>query len=432
MKKIFLYGTIFCFVFYFGCGQQAKVRKKTITIWHWMTDRQDAFQELAKRYEQETGVKVNFELYGPSDAYSSKIMAAAQAKALPDIYGLLGEKRLFAAFIEAGHVLDLTESMEANNSSWKRIFFAKALEVNEFRRGNDYGVKPGIYGVPIDVTNIQMLYNKDLFKELGLDPNRPPRDWDEFIAVGERLKGRRLLGLVSGWAETWLIDCFASNYAFNIMGEDKVIKTIEGKIPYTDPDWIRVFSLFKELKDSGLINDSIVTMGNKTAEQLFANGRAVFAFNGSWCVNVYRGMNPQLNYGAFLPPMASNKYFMRVWGGAGSSLLINGRSPNKKEAVKFLKWLTAKPQQEYLARATLNLPANKDCLGNIPEILSQFASAMDNTTHPNILPVQEKPLVIETLTKGIQAIIIGVKTPRAVAEEVQGVKIREMKKCNAK
>ena len=36
--------------------------------------------------------------------------------------------------------------------------------------------------------------------------------------------------------------------------------------------------------------------------QLFANNRALFAFNGSWCVNVYKGMNPDLEYGAMLPP----------------------------------------------------------------------------------------------------------------------------------
>ena len=31
--------------------------KPAVVIWHWMTDRQAAFDELAKRYEQATGVK---------------------------------------------------------------------------------------------------------------------------------------------------------------------------------------------------------------------------------------------------------------------------------------------------------------------------------------------------------------------------------------
>ena len=134
-----------------------------ITVWHWMTDRDDAFQELTRRYEEETGVKVNFELYAPSDAYSQKVRAAAQGKNLPDIFGILGEKRDFASFVKAGYILDLTPYMESSGGEWKNRFFAKALAVNEFSESNSYAVKTGIYGVPIDIMTIQMVYNKDLF-----------------------------------------------------------------------------------------------------------------------------------------------------------------------------------------------------------------------------------------------------------------------------
>jgi len=406
-----------------GCG---RAREEGIVLWHWMTDRQEAFQQLAKSYEEEVGIKVRFGLYAPSDAYSQKAMAAAQARALPDIYGLLGEKRIFAAFIEAGHVVNLTPYL--TRDGWKDIFFKKALAVNEFLPGNEYKVEPGIYGVPIDVMNIQMLYNKDLFAQAGLDPEDPPQTWDEFLACGKRLKEAGIKGMVSGWGETWMIDCFASNYAFNIMGEDKVIATIRGEVPYTDPQWIEVLSLFDQMSKEDVLISGIVTMGNKIAEQLFANERAAFAFNGSWCVNVYKGMNPNLNYGAILPPRVRTEHPMAIWGSAGSSFLVNDRSKNKEEAIKFLRWLTQQPQQVYLAKKTLNLPANKESLGEIAPILAQFADDMDRVTHPNILPVQELPFVIEAFTKGIQAIIIGAMTPEEVAEEVQAVKVREMGK----
>ncbi|MCM8757920.1 MAG: extracellular solute-binding protein, partial [Candidatus Omnitrophica bacterium] len=234
---------IFCFLF-FGCSSKKEFAKPTITVWHWMTDRKDAFQELSRRYEEKTGVKVNFELYAPSDAYTQKVRAAAQGNTLPDIFGILGEMRDFASFIKAGYVEDLTPYMEENQAEWKERFFKKALEVNEFGPDNAYGVKPGIYGVPIDIMTIQMLYNKRLFKELGLNPENPPQDFSEFLNIGKRIREKGLQGLVSGWAELWMIDCLANNFAFNIMGKDKVIKTIKGEIPYTDPDWIKVLTLF--------------------------------------------------------------------------------------------------------------------------------------------------------------------------------------------
>jgi len=405
--------------------------KAVINVWHWMTDRDQTFQELAKRYEEKTGVKVNFDLYAPSDAYTQKVRAAAQGGNLPDIFGILAEMRDFASFIKAGHVLDLTPYMEESSEEWKNRFFIKALAVNEFKADNKYGINPGIYGVPIDIMTIQMVYNKDLFKELGLNSEKPPATFKEFIEIGSKIKEKNMQGLVSGWGEIWMIDCLANNYAFNIMGKDKVLATIRGEIPYTDPDWITVLNLFKEMQDSGVLATGLVTMINKTAEQLFANGKAVFAFNGSWCVNVYREMNPGLNYASMLPPKASDRYSISIWGGAGSSFMVNNRSKNKEEVVKFLKWLTERDQQAYLAEATQNLPANKDSLSKISPILSQFADDMDLTTHPNVWGISEFPGVIETFDKGIQSIIIGEKTAEQVAQEAQRVKERELARKKA-
>ncbi len=412
----------------YGCASKQENKTVIINIWHWMTDRQAAFKELAARYEAKTGVKVNFELYAPSDAYTQKVRAAAQGNNLPDIFGVLAEKKDFASFIKAGHILDLTPYMDAVDGKWRSSFFAKALAVNEFPEGNSYGIKPGVYGAPIDITTIQMVYNKGLFKELGLNPDNPPSIFDELLKIGRKIKANNMQGLVSGWAEVWMIDCLANNYAFNIMGEEKVLDTLRGKVSYNDPDWVKVFSVFKEMRDSGVLASGIVTMINKTAEQLFANGKAVFAFNGSWCVNVYKGMNPDLEYAAMLPPKASDKYPMAIWGGAGSSFMVNARSQNKEETVKFLKWFTDKEQQAYLSGVTQNIPANKDCLGSIPGTLAQFADDMELTTHPNIWGIWEFPVVTEALDKGIQSIIIGEKSPEQVASEVAKIKEREMAK----
>jgi ABC-type glycerol-3-phosphate transport system substrate-binding protein len=435
MKRVFLFAIcVFGLgILFNGCGSQpgassASQGVRKIVVWHWMTDRDEAFQELAKKYEEKTGVRVIFELYAPSDAYSQKVRAAAQAKALPDIFGLLGEKRDFAAFIKAGHITNLIQEMTADNSAWKNSLFEKALAVNEFSDGNEYGVSAGIYGVPIDVMNIQMLYNKGLFIKAGLNPDSPPATWEEFVAACQKLGAAGIQGLVSGWGEVWMIDCLASNLAFNIMGPEKVFATLRGEVPYSDPDWIKVFALFKEMADKKMLASGIVTMVNKNAEQAFANERAAFAFNGSWCVNVYHGMNPSLDYGVLLMPRVNLSRPMYIWGGAGSSFLVNDRSLVKKEVVDLLKWLTARDQQAYLAQKTRNLPSNKSALEKIPELLAAFSKGMENVTHPNVWPVNELPRVIERFDKGIQSIIIGEKTPEQLGAELAKLKAEEMAK----
>jgi ABC-type glycerol-3-phosphate transport system substrate-binding protein len=416
-----------------GCGSKCATgtspsKAKKIVVWHWMTDRDEAFQELAKQYEARTGIEVALELYAPSDAYSQKVRASAQALALPDIFGLLGEKRDFAAFIKAGHVASLTEEMNADFGAWKNMLFEKALAVNEFKENNEYGVTAGIYGAPIDVMNIQMLYNKALFKKAGLDPEKPPVDWESFVDACTKLNAAGIQGLVSGWGEVWMIDCLASNFAFNVMGPEKVFATLRGEVPYSDSQWIKVFSLFKEMADKKMLASGIVTMVNKSAEQSFANERAAFAFNGSWCVNVYHGMNPGLDYGVMLPPKINPSNPVYIWGGAGSSFLVNDRSSVKSEAIEFLKWLTSPEQQAFLAEKTRNLPSNKKALAKISALLADFSKGMENVTHPNVWPVNELPKVIERFDKGIQSIIIGEKTPEELGAELTKLKADEMAK----
>ncbi len=417
-----------------SCGPSEKADTTTLTVWHWMSDREEAFNELAERFTQETGQKVKFELFAPSEAYSQRVKASAQTSTLPDIYGVLGESRDFASFIRSGYIEDLSQALSqpgVDGHVWKETLFEKALAVNTFAPGNEFGIPPGIYGVPLDVTTIQMLYNKTLYKKAGLDPANPPKTWEEFVGHASILREAGIPRFVGGFGEIWMLDALASNLAMNLMGEEKVFDTYRGKVPYTDPDWVKVLSYFKQMADEKILVEGAVTMVNKTAEQTFANERAAYAFNGSWSVNVYKGMNPALDYEAMLPPSVSSQYPPRIWGGAGGSFVVNAKTPRKDAAIGFLKWLTAEKQQTFLAEKTENLPSNRRSMTKISPLLASFADDMDNATHPNIYPVHEDPAVIEAFDKGIQSILIGEKKPLEVAQEVQKAKDKAEAKRSA-
>lgn len=399
----------------------------SIIVWHWMTDRDTAFNELAKQYKEKTGVDVQFQLYAPSDNYSQKVRVGAQTSTLPDIFGVLGDSRDLASFIEAGHIENLTPALvEGGTSAWKNNFYAEALETSLFKAGNQFKIPEGYYGIPIDVTTIPMIYNKKLFTKAGLDPNKPPKTWDEFIEAGKKLKASGVTGFVSGWSETWIIYSLVTDLAHNLMGADKVMDTFRGKVPYTDPQWVEVFNAFEKMKKADFIDPSLVSLGNKNAEQAFASERSGITLNGSWAVNVYAGMNPNLEYAAFRPPLLGTKFPQTVWGGAGSVFSVNAKSPNKDKAIQFLKWLSEKQQAAYLVKETKNLPAVKNLESEIPPVLAGFSSVMPNSIHPNRFPVSEDPKVQEVLTKGIQSILIGEQTPQQVAEATNNMKVKVM------
>lgn len=413
---------LLCILNFISCLPQRTESKPKIIIWHWMTDRQSTFEELAKRYKEEKEIEVNFEIFSPPGVYSQKVQSAAPAQNLPEIFGILGEKKVLASFVKGGYVLNLTPYLEGE---WKERFSSFALLNTKFEEANIYGIDEGFYGIPIDLMNIQFLYNKSIFERLGLDPERPPSDFKEFLDIAKRAKKELdIEGFVCGWAETWLIYCLLTNYAFNIMGEEKFFSTLEGRIPYTDPDWIKVFSVFSEMRE--IASGEILTMPNKEAEQMFAREKAVFSFNGSWGINDYRRMNPELNYGVFLPPKIG-EYPVKIWGGAGSSFMVNPNSLFKEEAIEFLKWLTSGEIQLYLAKNTNNLPSVDLGKEPINPKLNEFLRNEESITHPNIWPIFEDSRVIEEINRQMQRIIINRTTPEAAAEEIQKTKERVLK-----
>lgn len=423
MRKI-IYILVSCLIFsFFGCQKREK-KEKELVIWHWMADRQRAFEEIAEKYEKEHGLKVRFELFFPPEAYSQKIQAAAAAGDLPDLFGILGEKKIFASFIKGGYVENLTPYLEENNGEWKKRFIKISLEFNEFKKNNPYGVKEGIYAIPIDMMSIQFLVNKKILKEIG---KKTPSTWQEFITLAKKAKEKGKWGFICGWGESWFIYCLVTNYAFNIMGKEKFFSTLKGEVSYTDPDWIKVFKLFKELKEADILFPGIVTLSNKEAEQFFAQEKALFSFNGSWGINTYFQINPDLEYDTLPPPPVNEKFPVAIWAGAGSSFVVNKNSSLKKEAIDFLKWITQKDQQIFLIQHTHNLPAIKGCEDKLEGDLVKFLKNLEYATHPRLWPINENPRVIEAINTGVQKILVGEAESEEVAQEVEEVKKATLK-----
>ncbi|MCP4653241.1 MAG: extracellular solute-binding protein [Candidatus Omnitrophica bacterium] len=426
------YSKIICLIvvsvlFVSGCGKKPEQQNKLV-VWHWLNDRKDALDQLAEKYTEQTGIEVEFKLFFPPDIYAQKVIAAARAGNLPDIFGILAEKLTIASFVQAGHIPNLLPYMNADYGRWKNSFYPQTLDVVSFQENNTYGAPAGIYGVPIDTAIMQFVYNKALFKKSGIDPDTPPTTINEFINYANVIrKDSHVYGFTCGWGESWMLNCLVTEWAINVMGEEKFLKTISGEIPYTDEEWIEVFSLFEKLRRSGILAPNVTALYNKESEDSFARGKAAFSFNGSWSVNVYRQLNPSLDYAFFPLPAVSTKHPVKVWGGGGSSFMVNAKSPRKEKAINFLKWITAQQQQKFLAKETNNLPAIRLSKEDLPEMLQTTIDDLGKSTHPNVWPHNEDSRVIEALNKGLQQVVMGIKTAQQIAKEIQEVNIRVSK-----
>ncbi len=410
-----------------GSGPAENTDPGDLVFWHWWTDRQPVLEQLAAQYKAKTGIGIRFQVAAPVGFdYNNKLQASAQADTLPDIVGVAAGGEFLARYIQAGKIVELTDAMK---DGWSGRFFPRALEAFTYKAGNQYGVKAdSVWGVPISAMAIQIYYNKDLMKQAGLDPEKPFSTWKEFLAAGQKLKAKEIIPMSVGFGDLWMIGAFLEPYAWAYLGTDKMRDTLLGKYSYASPEWEKALRLFVDLKDGDMLVKGCVTLPNKESEQLFSSGRVAMAMNGSWGVNVYKGMNPNLNYGVVALPRTEDAPFpLYVRGGVGSGAAVTARDEGRKQkAIAFLRWLSDKDQQTVYANEGLDLPANKECVKGLIPVLQPFSKAMDHLI-PDI-QLSEKYEVQEVLWKGVQSVFIGERTPAQVLEDVQKAKEKSLQK----
>lgn len=379
----------------------------TLTVWHWWTDKQVQFEKLAAEYERQTGVKVIFDASSPNQGvYYTKMQAAAIANVLPDMIGIAGGDEFLARYILAGKIAELTDDMK---SGWKDRFFWPVLRNLYYPEGNTYGVAPGTFwAVPLSAQNMQIYFNRDLFIRAGLDPDHPPATWPEFLRACRTIQDKGITPFVSGFGDLWMNEAFLVVYAFHYNGEDGMRETILGKRSYVSDGWKQAFRRMTEL--APYMAKGIVGIPNKDAERMFSDGQAAMALNGSWAVNVYRQMNPKLNLGVMVfpsDPAAAHPLYLR--GGVGAAIAVAANSPNKSEAVRFLKWFTDTPAMLTIVREAHDIPSNRQVIGDIEDpALKQFAAGLE-LLMPE-LQMSDPGEVHNEIAKGVQLVISGQTT----------------------
>ena len=115
----------------------------------------------------------------PDDSYQAKIGAAATSHSLPDLLGV--DVSLSPNYTQQGLLTDLTARIDALPDA--------ANLVQSHIDAATYDDKQ--FGVPFQVDPSMILYNRDLFTQAGLDPEKGPASFDD---IYEYAKAIRALG----------------------------------------------------------------------------------------------------------------------------------------------------------------------------------------------------------------------------------------------
>lgn len=106
------------------------------------------------------------------------------------------------------------------------------------------------YCAPRDLTICGFLYNKQIFKDLGLNI---PKTWSEFLDVCQIIKDNGIAPLCQDGTIAFYNAWYFSNIAARIAGTEKLYNTAANKAgtSWDDPDFLKAAQLIVELRDKG-------------------------------------------------------------------------------------------------------------------------------------------------------------------------------------
>ncbi len=178
------------------------------------------------------------------------------------------------------------------------------------------------------------IYNKDIFKEVGVEP---PKTEEEFLAVLEKIKANgTYTPLVMGTNDQWEAATMGfQNIGPNYWkGEEGRKGLIDGTAKLTDKPYVDTLAALA--KWAPYMGDGYKAQTYPDSQNLFGLGKGAIYAAGSWDISTFRGQ--KVNMGAFkAPPPAGSDCYISDHTDIGIGL--NAKSGNAEEAKKFLDWV---------------------------------------------------------------------------------------------
>jgi raffinose/stachyose/melibiose transport system substrate-binding protein len=179
------------------------------------------------------------------------------------------------------------------------------------------------------------IYNKDIFKEVGVEP---PKTEEEFLAVLEKIKANGsytplVLGTNDQWeAATMGFQNIGPNYW---KGEEGRKALIDGTQKLTDKPYVDTLAALA--KWAPYMGDGYKAQTYPDSQNLFGLGKGAIYAAGSWDISTFRGQN--VNMGAFKAPPPAGASDCYISDHTDIGIGLNAKSANAEEAKTFLDWV---------------------------------------------------------------------------------------------
>ncbi|WP_019586104.1 ABC transporter substrate-binding protein [Deinococcus apachensis] len=304
----------------------AGAQKTTLTIESWRNDdlkvwRDSIIPAFEKQYPN---IHVVFSPTAPTE-YNAVVEAKLKA-------GTAGDLITCRPFDKSLELYQAKRLVSLNNLPGLKNFDAVAKAAWSTDDGKT------TFCVPMASVIHGFLYNKALFKELGLSA---PTTEAAFLSTLAKIKqGGKYAPLVMGTKDQWESATMGyQNIGPTLWEGEKGRKgLISGTAQYNKGGFLQAFTSLAKWKD--YLPQGYQALAYPDAQNLFAQGRGVIYPAGSWDIGTFRQMNPGLELGAFPPySIAGKKCVIDDHPDIGMG--INAASKNQAAARTFLNWVAS-------------------------------------------------------------------------------------------
>jgi sn-glycerol 3-phosphate transport system substrate-binding protein len=303
----------------------------------------------------------------------------------------------------------------ADDKAWMKSFYPA------FMANSQTGGKT--WGIPFQRSTIVLYWNKELFKEAGLDPNRPPATWKEMLEDAQKLTKRDSSGNVTQYGVQipssgfpyWLFQGLTTPNAVELMNS-------AGTETYFDkPAVIEALAYWVDLGRKHKVMPTGVVEWGTTPKDFFEKKIAMMWTTTGNLTNVRT--NAKFDFGVAMLPAAKRRG--SPTGGGNFYVFKKATKEQQLAAVKFAKWMTQPERAAQWGIDTGYVAVRPDAwqTAKMADYVKGFpvaAVARDQLEFSVAeLSTHDNQRVTKALNDGIQAALTGAKTPEQAMKDSQ-------------
>ncbi|WP_028549715.1 extracellular solute-binding protein [Paenibacillus sp. UNC451MF] len=245
-----------------------------------------------------------------------------------------------------------------------------------------YTLNGKLNSMPFNTSNPILYYNKDLFKAAGLDPEKPPKTYEEVQKAADAITKTGKATGANFAIYGWFMEQFFANQGAEYVNNGNGRTSLATESIVNSEAGVKTLTWWKDMIDSKAANN----LGRKTddSKKAFSAGQVGMILESTASLKgLVDNAEGKFQVGTgFLPKPANAKEGGVVVGGASLWLMNDRPNDEQKAAWEFIKFLTSPKEQAYwhintgyfpITKKAYDEQSVKDNLKKFP----QFQTAVD-------------------------------------------------------